>query len=131
LAPMVVSEFHRMAPGCIIVADGVTTIDRSLLPATGPVCYCETNGLPWSPNEYRRKWRLVANEAGVPKSVTNMDSRAGGITEATEAGADIEHVKHAATHSDISQTQRYSRGATEKIAQVQAKRNEHRFRRSG
>jgi len=67
----------------------------------------------------------------VPKTTFNMDSRAGGITEATEAGADIEHVKHAATHSDISQTQRYSRGATEKIAEVQKKRNEHRFRRSG
>jgi site-specific recombinase XerD len=92
---------------------------------------CDTNGLPWTDNEYRRKWRLVADAAGVPKTTRNMDSRAGGITEATEAGADIEHVKHAATHSDISQTQRYSRGATEKIAEVQKKRNDHRFRRSG
>lgn len=35
------------------------------------------------------------------------------------------------THSDISQTQRYSRGATDKIAGVQAKRIQHRFRTAG
>ncbi len=126
LAPMVAEELNRIAPGCIKEVDGKTIVDRSLLPAKGPICYCETNGLPWSGNEYRRKWRLVANEAGVPKEVRNMDSRAGGITEATEAGADLEHVKHAATHSDIAQTQRYSRGATDKIAGVQKSRREHR-----
>lgn len=132
LSPMVVDEFNELAPGAIIVTkEGVTIVDRSMLPISGPIVICDTNGLPWTANEYRRKWRLVADHAGVPKAVRNMDSRAGGITEATEAGADIEHVKHAATHSDITQTQRYSRGATEKIAEVQKKRNIHRFQRSG
>jgi site-specific recombinase XerD len=55
-----------------------------------------------------------------------MDSRAGAISEATDAGADLEHVRHAATHSDISMTQRYSRNSVEKVANVQHKRASHR-----
>lgn len=114
-APMVLEELRHIA-------------NR---PLTGPIILNELTGYPWSGNEFRRKWRLVADKAGLPKEVRNQDSRAGGITEATEAGADIEHVKHAATHSDISQTQRYSRNATDKIASVQAKRLQHRYRTAG
>lgn len=55
-----------------------------------------------------------------------MDSRAGAISEATDAGADLEHVRHAATHSDIAMTQKYSRGSEDKIAGVQKLRAEHR-----
>lgn len=74
----------------------------------------------------RRKWRIVADRAGLPKSLRNQDSRAGGITEATDAGADLEHVRHAATHSNISMTQRYSRGSVEKTANVMQLRQKHR-----
>ena len=35
---------------------------------------CEFNNPPWSTNEFRRKWRIVADKAGVPKNVRNMDS---------------------------------------------------------
>lgn len=91
-----------------------------------PCIICEANAMPWTASEFRRKWRIVADYAGVPAVVKNMDSRAGGITEATEAGADLEHVRHAATHSHISMTQRYSRSTTEKIAGVQSKRAAHR-----
>jgi hypothetical protein len=49
------------------------------LPTSGPVVYCETNGLPWSTAEFRRKWRLVAKEAGVPDNVTNRDSYPAGM----------------------------------------------------
>jgi hypothetical protein len=100
-------------------------------PTTGPIIINDVTGLPWSSNEFRRKWRLVANHVGIPKEVRNQDSRAGAITEATEAGADIEHVRHAATHSDITQTQRYSRGAAKKIEAVQDKRLAHRYRNDG
>jgi hypothetical protein len=41
----------------------------------GPMIVCEFTALPWSGNEFRRKWRKVADKAGVPKSVRNMDSR--------------------------------------------------------
>jgi hypothetical protein len=70
---------------------------------------CDTNGLPWTDNEYRRKWRKVANACGIPKNVWNMDSRSGAISEAIAAGVPLEFVRHAATHSDIAQTQEYDR----------------------
>ena len=58
-----------------------------------------------------------------------MDSRAGAITEATDAAADLESVRHAATHSDIQQTQRYSRGDADKAAKVLRIRAEHRSKK--
>jgi hypothetical protein len=95
-------------------------------PASGPVIRSEWHGMPWTSHEFRRWWRKVAEAAGVPKTVRNMDSRAGAISEATDAGADLEHVRHAATHSNISMTQRYSRGAEDKIEVVQLARLKHR-----
>lgn len=97
-------------------------------PKSGPIIICEYSGRPFIAGEFRRKWRLAADRAGIPKSIFNMDSRAGAITEATDAGAELEHVRHAATHSNISMTQRYSRGAAEKIVKVQQQRNAHRAR---
>jgi predicted metal-binding protein len=94
LAPMVMEELARF--------------DR--LPRSGPVVIFEGNGRPWGSSWFRRKWRDIADGAGVPKTVRNMDSRAGGITEATGAGADIDEVRQTATHSDIAMTQRYNRG---------------------
>jgi hypothetical protein len=111
LAPMVMEEFEL----------GICTQT-----AKGPLIICEVTGLPFTTAEFRRKWRLVASKAGIPKSVKNMDSRAGAISEATDAGADLEHVRHAATHSNIAMTQRYSRGATDKIAGVMRLRSGHR-----
>lgn len=32
----------------------------------GPMIICEFSGLPWSPNEFRRKLKIVAAQAGVP-----------------------------------------------------------------
>lgn len=92
-------------------------------PASGPIIVSEADGLPWDAVEFRRHWRICADACGIPKTVRNMDSRAGAISEATDAGADLEHVRHAATHSNISMTQRYSRGSEEKIANVQQIRN--------
>jgi hypothetical protein len=93
---------------------------------SGPVIVTERTKLPWSVYYFRHAWRTVANAAGIPKDVRSMDSRAGAITEATDAGADLEHIRHAATHSDIKMTQRYSRGATDKSAGVMKLRVEHR-----
>jgi len=44
-------------------------------PKSGPMIVCETTGRPWLANEYRRWWRKIARQAGVPDSVKNMDSR--------------------------------------------------------
>ncbi len=57
-----------------------------------------------------------------------MDSRSGAITEATDAGAPLELVRHAATHSDISTTAGYSRNPAGKTAEVLKLRVAHRNR---
>jgi hypothetical protein len=103
---------------------------RDKFPSSGPVIFCESTDLPWIAGEYRRWWRKLARSAGIPDTVRSMDSRAGAISEATDAGAELEHVRHAATHSDIAMTQRYSRGAAEKIENVQRLRVEHRSKAS-
>lgn len=95
-------------------------------PSSGPIVVSEHSKRPWDATEYRRWWRKVADASGIPKEVKNMDSRAGGITEASDAGADLELIRHAATHSNIAMTQKYSRGAEEKIAAVQMLRLKHR-----
>lgn len=118
-APMVMQELDRMFPH-------FKTQGRAALPASGPIIISERTQIPWTDDEYRRQWRIIATACGVPKNVRNMDSRAGGITEATEAGAQLEHVKHAATHGNITMTERYSRGASDKIAIVMDIRAAHR-----
>jgi hypothetical protein len=102
------------------------TVNRHLLPASGPVMTCDINGWPWTGNEYRRKWRKVARACGIGDEVWNMDSRSGAISEAIQAGAPIEFVRHAATHSDVSQTADYDRGQAEATAKVMRMRMENR-----
>jgi hypothetical protein len=58
--PMVMEEIARHQP----------------LPPGGPVLVCEASGLPWTAYEFRRQWRKVADAAGIPRSIKNMDSRA-------------------------------------------------------
>lgn len=94
--------------------------------STGPVMLCDTTETVWTGNEYRRKWRLVARKCGIPDNVWNMDSRSGAISEAIAAGAPIEFVRHAATHSDVSQTADYDRGQAEATAKVMRLRVENR-----
>lgn len=121
LCPMVMFEF------AIYTAVPVDSLTRAALPASGPIVICDVTGLPWTGNEFRRKWRLVANHAGVPKTVFSMDSRAGGITEAFEAGADEDQIRQAATHSSVNMTQRYNRRSSlETISDVQNARVENR-----
>jgi len=124
LAPMVVDELCRIAR-----VTNVKKLKRSRFPTKGPIVVCESTGRPWRPSEFRRNWRELARACDIPDYVKSMDSRAGGISEATDAGADLELVRHAATHSDISMTQRYSRNAVEKTAEVMRKRAQHRAKR--
>lgn len=110
LAPMVLHELALMI--------GNEDVRRELLPASGPVIVDEYTGLPYAVVRFRRKWRQIATAAGIPTTVCNMDSRAGAISEATDSGAQLEDVRHAATHSNIATTQIYSRSAAEKTAKV-------------
>jgi hypothetical protein len=120
LSPMVLEEL------AVLWSVPIVGLTRDVLPASGPLIICEVTGYPYTTAEFRRKWRLAATDAGIPATVRNMDSRAGAISEATDAGADLEHVRHAATHSDIGMTQRYSRGSVDKVAGVSRLRVEHR-----
>lgn len=110
LAPMVLEELAKLGD----------------LPSTGPIIVSETRGRPFYAHEWRRDWRAIARAAGVPDDVFNMDSRAGAITEAIAAGASLEDTRHAATHSNISMTQRYSREPVKKTATVMTLRAAHR-----
>jgi hypothetical protein len=121
LAPMVMEEFCRIA--------GVATpaeLTRDMLPKSGPVIVHERTSEPWSPYTFRIEWRKCATEAGIPKNVRNMDSRAGGISEAIEAGSPLEHVRHAATHSDAATTQGYDRSQETNTIAVMEKRIAYR-----
>lgn len=102
LAPMVLEELRKLGD----------------LPDNGPVIIEKATGLPYRAPQFRKDWRTIARAAGVPDEVFNMDSRAGAITEATDSGAELEMVRHAATHSNISMTQAYSRGSEKKVANV-------------
>jgi hypothetical protein len=121
-APMVMEELSIRAN--VPVAD----LRRDMFPASGPVIVAETTGRPWKAQSFRQRWRKLANLCGIPKDIRSMDARAGAITEAIGAGAALEDVRHAATHSDISMTQRYSRGSAEKVAKVMQLRVKHRTR---
>lgn len=84
----------------------------------GPVIKSEKTGLPYRYRYFLDTWREVADEADVPKDVWNRDSRAGGVTEGSDAGADIEHLRHHANHKNIQTTTRYNRATLEKTRHV-------------
>lgn len=132
LATMVLLEFERIAPGVVVVNEitKAVTVNRHLLPASGPVVISES-GRPFTDDHFRTVWRKLARKAGVPDAVRNMDSRSGAISEATNAGAELEHIRHAATHSDIKMTARYSREGAEKTANVARLRATHRQNKTG
>lgn len=94
-APMVMEELQYF--------DGRPADDQ-------PLVICEATAMPYATAEFRRKWRIVANHAGIPSNVRNMDSRSGAISEAFEAGISGEQIQKNATHSDIKMTQKYNRG---------------------
>lgn len=122
LAPMVMDEL------ALIAGVSQAMLTRDMLPASGPVVICDTNGMPWTGSEFRRKWRLIARHSGIPDNIQSMDSRSGAISEAIQAGAPIEFVRHAATHSDVSQTADYDRGQAEATAKVMKLRMDSRNR---
>ncbi|WP_210169321.1 hypothetical protein [Bosea sp. Root381] len=78
----------------------------------------ETAGRPYAEFAYARDWRVIAREAGIPDSVWNTDARAGAITEAEDAGADLDTIRGSVGHAQATTTARYSRGAIGKSRKV-------------
>lgn len=74
--------------------------------------------LPIRRRSYGNWFRDIARAAGIPDDVWNMDSRAGGVTEAEEAGVPLDTIRDAATHSDARTTVRYIRRRSTRIASV-------------
>ncbi|MEJ1938011.1 tyrosine-type recombinase/integrase, partial [Nostoc sp. NIES-2111] len=89
----------------------------------GALIVDEEQGRPYAEHAYAREWRKVARAAGIPDNVWNMDARAGGISEADEAGAEIGDIQRQAGHSQLSTTQRYARapiGKSRRVARIRA-----------
>lgn len=84
----------------------------------GPLVIRETTGRPWDGKSFNRAWRKIATKVGIPKNVQNRDSRAGGITEALNAGAHPDMVRRHAGHSQLSTTMGYSRDSVASKAEV-------------
>ena len=119
-APMVVEELDRLTGGRF------KSVGRAALPATGPIIVNELTGRPYNDQTFRDHWRRLADDCGIPKDVWNMDSRAGAISEATEAGAPIDHARAFATHSKETQTVKYTRANKAKVDNVMKFRVDHR-----
>jgi len=84
------------------------------------------HGLPMRYRTYAKTFRRIAEVAGIPFEVKNMDARAGGITEADEAGVPLEDIQMGATHKDKRQTLSYIRRRTKKIASAAEARKQSR-----
>ncbi|MDX3805282.1 MAG: integrase [Bosea sp. (in: a-proteobacteria)] len=92
----------------------------------GALIVDETAGRPYAEFAYARDWRVIAREAGIPDAVWNADARAGAITEAEDAGADLDTIRGSVGHAQASTTVRYSRGAVGKSRRVAKARVAHR-----
>lgn len=74
----------------------------------GPIVKGE-HGLPIRQRSYGNWFRDIARWAGIPDDVWNMDSRAGGATEAKKSGAKVADIQGALTHTEERTTRRYIR----------------------
>lgn len=89
----------------------------------GPLIINPRTGLPYRQWYFRDLWRAVATAAGIDRTVWNRDLRAGGITEAREAGAPTDDVAKTAGHADKRTTARvYDRDRLEAARRVAAAR---------
>jgi hypothetical protein len=89
----------------------------------GPIVKGE-HGLPVRQSSFGKWFRQIARAASIPDDVWNMDARAGGATEADEAGADIGLISFGLTHTNVQTTERYirRRSARKTAALAEARR---------
>lgn len=84
----------------------------------GPLIIDQGAGRPYRASHFSQTFRRIATKAGWPKDVWNMDSRAGSVTEAFEAGAKATDVMKHATHTVMSTTMIYNREGLEQAGRV-------------
>jgi hypothetical protein len=115
LSPMVLEEIARVP-----VARRV-----------GPMIVSERTGVPYKHRKFTDTWRRVADLAGVPRSIWNMDARSGAISELYDAGAsEVDAMKHAG-HQDPRMSARYNRGSLEQTRRATRQRQEKRQKNKG
>ncbi|MGR9238874.1 integrase [Rhizobium leguminosarum] len=95
----------------------------------GPMIMSEATGVPYKNRKFTERWRKVADKAGIPRTIWNMDARAGAITEAYSGGASETDVMKSAGHKNRQTSARYNRGVieqTNRVAKMRlAKRNKN------
>jgi integrase len=96
----------------------------------GPLIIDETQGRPYAGDAFQREWRKVARVAGVPNGIWNMDARAGGVSEADDAGAELDDIRAQTGHTNPAMTARYARGGLGKSRKVAAMRVAHRSQKN-
>ncbi|HEV7246760.1 MAG TPA: integrase [Shinella sp.] len=92
----------------------------------GPMIISEGTGVPYKNRKFTERWRKVADKAGIPKTVWNMDARAGAITEAYDLGATETDVMKSAGHKNRQTSARYNRGTIKQTSRVAMMRLEKR-----
>jgi len=91
----------------------------------GPLILAETTGEPYKHRKFTERWRKIADKAGVPRDIWNMDARAGAITEAYDLGAAETDVMKSAGHKNRQTSARYNRGTikqTSRVARIRMKK---------
>lgn len=83
----------------------------------GPVIVSRDN-VPYEKTAWSRTWARLRDNLGLPKEIQCMDLRAGGITEAQQAGATQTQLRNAAQHKSIKTTDRYMRARSDDANKV-------------
>jgi hypothetical protein len=94
---------------------------------SGPLIVNPRTGLPYRHEYFRVLWHKCAAVAGISPSIWNRDLRAGGITEARQAGAPTDDVAKTAGHASKRTTAKvYDRDTLEAARRVAKARIAHR-----
>lgn len=93
-------------------------IDLKPEEAVGPVIVTPRHGLPWDRHSWSRAFARFRKDAKVPAEIKSKDLRAGGITEASQMGADPYSLRNAAQHTQQTTTDIYVRGRSESANKV-------------
>lgn len=92
----------------------------------GPMILAETTGEPYKHRKFTERWRKIADKAGIPRNIWNMDARAGAITEAYDLGAAETDVMKSAGHKNRQTSARYNRGTIKQTSRVASIRRQKR-----
>lgn len=88
----------------------------------GPVIVSKRFGLPYTIYGWSQNFRRLRDALGLPDTLTMMDTRAGGITEASGLVTNAHQLRHAAQHKNLATTDRYARDKSDAANNVIALR---------